>query len=280
VPEGDTLFRVAAALRPYLVGRTVNAATATRPGPRAELLVDRTIESVEARGKNLLIVFEGGLELRTHLGMHGSWHRYAPGEPWRRPAARARIALEVPGAVAVCFDAPTAELFEARAEAVHPVLSTLGPDLLDPGFGENEPAEAVRRLRATAAERPTIAEALLDQRAVAGIGNVYRSEVLFMERVDPFAAVADLADDTLRGLILRARELLGANLGGWARTTTTRRAAEAARSGRLWVYGRAGRPCRRCGGPVATRRLGEYARNVYWCPACQAGGSRRGPPGL
>ena len=136
MPEGDTLYRTAAGLRPHLVGRAVTAARANGPGavPQTQRLVGRRIDAVESVGKNLIIRFDGGLELRTHLRMNGSWHRYRPGEPWRRPAARARLVLEVPGAVAVCFDAPVVELFEARAAALHPSLSRLGPDLLDPAF--------------------------------------------------------------------------------------------------------------------------------------------------
>jgi endonuclease VIII len=275
VPEGDTLHRIAAGLRPFLVGRAVTAATARQPGPRAELLVGATIESVESAGKNLIIGFDNGLALRTHLGMHGSWHRYSPGERWLRSPARARIVVEVPGAVAVCFDAPTAELFEARSEPVHRTLATLGPDLLDPGFGEADLAETVRRLRAS--DAPTIAEALLDQRSLAGIGNVYKSEALFAERVDPFVSVAALGEATLRRLVGTARAMLRANLGGGPRITTSAVPEEARRIGRAWVYGRAGRPCRRCGSIVASLRHGRQNRTTYWCPACQrsAGGQPR-----
>ena len=119
--------------------------------------------------------------------MNGSWHRYRPGERWRRPAGRARLVLEVPGAVAVCFDAPVVELFETRAESAAPALARLGPDLLGPGFDPDGAAEALRRLRDPARAGQAIAEALVDQRALAGIGNVYKSEVLFIERVDPWA---------------------------------------------------------------------------------------------
>src|SRR6185312_219001 len=145
MPEGDTLFRTAAGLRPYLVGRPVRAARATG-GAQVGRLVGATVDSVDTLGKNLLLRFSNGLELRTHLRMTGSWHRYRPGERWRRPAARARLVLEVPGAVAVCFDAPVIELFETRAEAIHPTISRLGPDLLDDGWGSEQESEAVRRL--------------------------------------------------------------------------------------------------------------------------------------
>ena len=211
MPEGDTLFRTAAGLRPYLVGRAVTAARARAgPGavPQVQRLVGQRIDAVESLGKNLLIRFDGGLELRTHLRMNGSWHRYRPGERWRRPPGRARLVLEVPGSVAVCFDAPVVELFEQRAADLHPLLSKLGPDLLDL---DADLAEARHRLRAPERASVEIAVALLDQRALAGIGNVYKNEVLWIERVSPFSPVGDLDDATLDRLIGTARRLLRAN---------------------------------------------------------------------
>ncbi len=271
MPEGDTLYRIAAALRPYLVGRTVTAASARQPGPRAELLVGATIDSVDSLGKHLLIRFDSGLELRTHLGMRGSWHRYSPAERWRRSPSRARLVLEVPGAVAVCFDAPTVELFEARAESAHPVLAALGPDLLAADFDAASAAEARRRLRAPGRASLTIAEALLDQHAMAGVGNVYKSEVLFVERVNPFLPVAEIDDETLLRLVLSSRRLLLANREGGARVTTEPRTTNRRVTGRLWVYGRAGRPCRLCGKVVLARRHGRLNRQTFWCPGCQPG---------
>ena len=268
MPEGDTLRRTAAGLRPYLVGRAVTAARARIPGPQAERLVGATVTAVEAYGKHLLIRFDSGLELRSHLGMHGSWHRYRPGERWRRPAGRARFVMDVPDAVVVCFDAPVLELFETRAESIHPVLARLGPDLLAETFGSDEVAEARRRLRSSAAARRSIAEGLLDQRALAGIGNVYKNEVLFSERVDPFAAVDALDDATVDALILAARRLMRANLGFADRRTTN--GDRTAGGQRLWVYGRAGRPCRRCGTLIKVSRHGELPRSTYRCPRCQA----------
>ncbi len=200
--------------------------------------------------------------------MHGSWHRYPPGATWRRAPARARLVLEVPGSVAVCFDAPVVELLEVRAERLHAPLAGLGPDLLGAGFNE---AEALRRLRDPGRVGWPIGEALLDQRALAGIGNVYRSEVLFVERVDPFARVSDLPDETLQRLLRTARRLLLANIGpgsGVVRVTT---AGERMTGGPLWVYRRTGRPCRRCAALIRSRRGGELARMVYWCPRCQGG---------
>jgi endonuclease-8 len=269
VPEGDTLLRTATGLRPYLVGRPVTAARTNGPGavPQVQRLVGRKIESVDAQGKNLLIRFDGGLEVRTHLRMHGSWHRYRPGEPWRRPPARARLVLEVPGAVAVCFDAPVVELFESRAETVHPTLSKLGPDLLDPGF---DAGEARRRLRDPSRAQVEIGVALVDQRAMAGIGNVYKSEVLWIERVSPFSPVADLDDATLDQLIETSRRLLVANAApthGAERVTTT---GDRGATGPLYVYRRTGRPCRRCRTPIRSIQQGrDLPRTTYWCPSCQ-----------
>jgi endonuclease-8 len=269
VPEGDTLARTAAGLRPYLVGRTVTGARTNGPGPvpRVDRIVGRRIDAVVAIGKNLLIRFDGGLELRTHLRMHGTWHRYRPGEPWRRAARRARLVLEVPGAVAVCFDAPVVELFEQRSESLHPALAGLGPDLLGPAF---DPVEALRRLRAAARAEVAIAEALLDQGALAGIGNVIKNETLFIERVSPFARTVTLDDPTLVGLMETARRLLVANAApsrGPERVTT---GSQRRSVGPLWIYGRAGRPCRRCGDRIRSVRQGrDLPRTTYWCPTCQ-----------
>jgi endonuclease-8 len=260
MPEGDTLFRTAQGLRPYLVGRDILSARAQGPGPVPQIqrVVGKRVDAVEAQGKNLLIRFHGGLELRTHLRMNGSWHRYRPGERWRRPPGRARLVLEVDGAVAVCFDAPVVELFETRAEPLHPSLSRLGPDLLSPHF---DAAEAHRRLRAPERRSMSISEALLDQRALAGIGNIWRNETLFAERVDPFRPVRDLDDATLDRLITTARRLLRDSAGMAPGRAPTR------------VYRRTGRPCPRCGTAIRSAPLSvEIPRTTYWCPNCQGGG--------
>ena len=259
MPEGDTLARTAAGLRPYLVGREVLAARTQGPGPVPQVhrLIGQRIAAVESRGKNLLIRFEGGLEIRTHLRMRGSWHRYRPGERWRRPASRARLVIEVDGAVAVCFDAPVVELLETRAEHLHAPLAELGPDLLDPAF---DARDAVQRLRAPERGDMTISAALLDQGALAGIGNIWRNETLFAERADPLARVADLDDDALGRLVATARTLLMAS----ARQAPVRSA--------MRVYRRAGRPCPRCGTIIRSAPLpGRNPRTTYWCPTCQGG---------
>ena len=272
MPEGDTLYRTAAGLRPHLVGRDVRAARAQGPGavPQVHRVIGRRIDAVESQGKNLLIRFDGGLELRTHLRMNGSWHRYRPGERWRRPPSRARLVLEVDGSVAVCFDAPVVELFEARTEHLHPSLAALGPDLLNAGF---DPLEARRRLRDPQRAGMEIGPALLDQRAMAGIGNAYKSEILWIERVSPFATVGELDDATLDRLIATAHRLMNANVDqrrGPERVTTM---GDRGAPGPAYAYGRKGRPCRRCRTPIAVVRQGvDLPRSTYWCPACQGPG--------
>ena len=271
MPEGDTLSRIAAGLRPHLAGRTVTGARARVPGPQVQRVVGATIADVLAVGKNLLIRFDNGLELRTHLRMRGTWHRYRPGEPWRRAPGRAVLVLEVPGAIAVCFDAPVVELFETRAEAIHPSLGRLGPDLLDAAF---DAEEARRRLREPSRADTEIGVALLDQRALAGIGNVVKSETLFMERTDPFTHVVDLDDATLDRLVATARRILvesAARRRGPERVTTTDPVTRRPLApGPLWVYRRAGRPCRRCGTLIRSVAQGtDLPRTTYWCPACQ-----------
>jgi endonuclease-8 len=279
MPEGDTLFRTAAGLRPYLVGRRVHAARTNGPGavPQVGRVIGHEITAVESLGKNLLIRFDNGLELRTHLRMNGSWHRYRPGERWRRPPSRARLVLEVPGAVAVCFDAPVVELLEERAEALHAPLGGLGPDLLGVEF---DAGEALRRLKDPSRAATTIGEAVLDQRVMAGVGNVYRSELLWIERASPFVTVAEVDDETLGRLVASARRLLLANVAGVTAGVRSRgpervtTAGDRGAPGPLYVYRRTGRPCRRCGSPIASASLGrELPRTVYWCPACQ--GPRR-----
>ena len=273
MPEGDSLARTADGLRPHLLGRRVTAARARIPGPAISKVVGATVIEVRSLGKNLLIRFDNGLEVRTHLRLRGTWHRYRPGEPWRRAPNRATLVLEVPGAVAVAFDVPVVELLEQRAEHLHPPLGGLGPDLLDP---EVDLGEARRRLRQPGRAIHSIAEAITDQRAVAGLGNVNKSEILWLERVDPFARVADVDDATLDRLLETGQRLLVANADrrtGPGRVTTAgpdaRRPDPRAGGDRVWVYRRAGRPCRRCGTLIRSARQGDLPRTTYWCPTCQ-----------
>ena len=265
MPEGDTIFRTAEVLRAALVGRRITGARAQpRPGlrrvPDLTRLIGSTVTSVEPRGKHLLIGFDNGLTLRSHLRMSGSWHRYAPDEAWRRPMRQASAMLETPESIAVAFNTPTVELLTDAALRRSRPLTNLGPDLLAREF---DAAEAIRRLRDRTSEE--LGNALLDQTAVAGIGNVYKSEVAFLERLDPWAPVAAFDDEELASALRTARRLMQANVRGGARVTT----GSPMRGQGLWVYGRAGRPCRRCGTRIEQRRQGELARQTFWCPRCQ-----------
>jgi endonuclease-8 len=264
MPEGDTLARIATVLGRDLTGRTVTAARGRPGGARLDRVVGQSVLSVEARGKHLLIAFSNDLTLHTHLALHGSWHRYRTGERWHRAPSRAVAVLETEGTVAVCFDAPIVELIETRALALHRGLTGLGPDLAQ---AEADIEGAVSRLRDPARARMTIGDAMLDQRAAAGLGNVYRSELPFLERISPFTPVQDVSDEVLRRLLDRGARLIRANSAGGARVTTP-----AGASGPLYVYGRTGRPCRRCGtlikSAVAVSKSGN-PRRVYWCPSCQ-----------
>jgi len=199
--------------------------------------------------------------------MTGSWHLYPAGGRWRRPAHRARLVLETKDAVAVCFASPVVELLSASDERIRPALARLGPDLLDRGF---DPGRARARVRARADAE--IGPVLLDQTALSGIGNVYKSEVLFLCGVSPFARVTDLDDATLDRLVQTAGVQMKRNLGPAPRRTTPERS-----SSRYWVYRRAGWPCRRCGTAIQRCLQGEQARSTYWCPACQPASSSKSP---
>jgi endonuclease-8 len=258
--EGDNLARIADVLRQTLLERTLTAARGRLGASAFGRLVGARVTDVEARGKHLLISFDGGLTLHTHLGLHGSWHRYRPGEPWRRAPSRAAAVLETANIVCVAFDAPTVELIETRALAIHPVLSRLGPDASAPDF---DASAALHRLGSPELADMAIGDALLNQDVLAGVGNVIRSEVCFIERVHPFRPVGDVDDATRRHLVDRSAAILRANRGGGRRVTTA-----PGTPGSLYVYGRTGRPCRRCGTLVASR-ISPAGRRVYWCPTCQ-----------
>ncbi len=274
MPEGDTIYRAARTLHRALAGQPVTRFRSVYPALTRVELTGQTIEAVSARGKHLLMTFSGGLTLHTHMRMHGSWHIYRPGERWQRPARDMRIAIETPRAVAVAFNVPVASLLSARDLATHPVLAHLGPDLLDPGF---DLAAAREGLRASAA---SLAEALLDQRVVAGIGNVFKSEILFAMRLNPFMRAASVDTGTLERLLVTARKLLAVNVlepadrisfGGGRRTTGRMNPNE-----QLWVYGRGGQRCLQCGSPIQSAKTGPDARLTYWCPACQPEEASRG----
>jgi endonuclease-8 len=275
MPEGDTIHRAAATLQRALAGRVVTRFASVYPAltrvDQDDPLAGRTIESVRARGKHLLMTFSGDLVLHTHMRMHGSWHIYRPGERWQRPAREMRVLVETGAFVAVGFNVPVAEFLTARQLSSHPQLQALGPDLADPEF---DAEEVHTRMRSHGGD--TIEQALLNQRVVAGVGNVLKSEVLFTSGVNPFVAVDALTDAQLSTIVDEARRLMAMN-------TITRDQTLSPAVGRrttgsldphatLWVYGRGGEPCRRCGTIIRSQASGLDARLTYWCPHCQAGG--------
>ena len=274
MPEGDTVFRAARTLNRALAGRMVTRFESVFPAlTRVDVdtpLRGRTIERVDARGKHLLIWFSGLLVLRTHMRMQGSWHLYRPRERWHRRRADMRIVLETAAIHAVAFNVPIAELTTADALTRVRHIRELGPDPLSPDFDADQ---AVTRIMGRSALE--IADALLDQSAIAGIGNIYKSEILFAGGVNPFTKVADLPARDVERLVAIAVKFMRANVVDGTpaaidtyhglRRTTGRHDPGA----RLWVYGRAGRPCRRCGSPISVRKHGPHARSSYWCSRCQ-----------
>ena len=249
MPEGDTIWRTAAALRSGLQGKRVVAA---RPDS-LERLAGSTVTAVEPVGKHLLIRFDSGFALHSHMRMRGAWHLYRPGERWRRPEWQVKALLETEDAVAVCFGAPVVELVRDTKSAV----GHLGPDILAEGWSANDVVARARRLGPVAA-----GELLLDQRVTAGIGNVYRCEALWHRRVNPWTSTSELSDGELAALFDTAREAMRGNLrGGWERRFPG--------YGRGAVHGRGHRPCPRCHGLIRVRAQGEHARLTYWCPVCQ-----------
>ena len=251
--EGDTILRAARRLERALAGEAV-AVRAPSPRGRAagvERLDGMTVRGVRSLGKNLVLDF-GALALHSHLGMNGSWHVHAPGEPWRKPVRSAWVVLSTEGGVeAAQFGGPTLRLLRGGALERDPVLARIGPDVLAPDF---DPADSIRLLRG-GPERE-LGDALLDQGKVAGIGNIFKSEACFAARLDPWRAVGELDDEALERVLRVARESMLA----------------AVESGRHPhdVYRRAGRPCPRCGTPIRSRGQGDDNRTTYWCPRCQA----------
>ena len=211
MPEGDTIFRAARTLHRALAGKPVLRFESVFPHLTRvhddEPITGRTVDGVRAAGKHVLMEFSGGLLLRTHMRMNGSWHIYRPGEVWQRPRRSMRIIVGTEDFVAVGFDIPVAEMIKAKDVARHAELRKLGPDLLGEGF---DAAEAGRRIRARGVSE--IADVLLNQRVLAGIGNVYKSEVLFSCGVSPFAKVDSLTDDEIACLVSTARRFLSANV--------------------------------------------------------------------
>ena len=251
MPEGDTIWRAAARMKPALEGKTLARFEASRlvaDGP----IPGTPIDGVEARGKYLLVHFGDGTTLETHMKMTGSWHLYRTGERWRRSASSARAVIETTeGWLAVCFNAPVVELMNRRTGPDH-----LGPDLTSP---DPDLDEAVRRFEIAPIGTP-IAVALLDQRICCGVGNVYKSEVLHSCELDPRVPVEAVPHGLRECLVQTAHRLLRANLGSGPRVTVP---------GGLAVYGKRGKACPRCGHGVERIVQGEHVRSTYWCPGCQ-----------
>jgi endonuclease VIII len=271
MPEGDTIFRTAQALHRHLAGRIVTRFESVFPAltriDHDRPLAGRTVERVISRGKHILMTFSGDLVLHTHMRMHGSWHGYPPGARWRMPARDMRVLVGTADFVAVGFNVPVAELLTARELLRHEALRELGPDLLDEPFDLETAAQ-----RAHAEGRQAIADVLLNQRVVAGIGNVFKSEILFVAGIYPFTPAAEISSGDLKRILGVGRELLRANTTNRGNVAPSRgkRTRDSLDPGAsLWVYGRAGKPCRKCGSVIQAKKTGLDARLTYWCPRCQ-----------
>jgi endonuclease-8 len=278
MPEGDTIFRSARAMQRALGGKLCTGfetglATLARVNDDAPV-AGRIIERVEARGKWLLVHFSGDLVLLTHMLMSGSWHLYRTGEKWWMGRDRMRAVIRTKDWQAVAFNVPVAEFHTARSLERYTQVPKLGVDVL----GDQYTVESgVARLKAYAAERPEaeIAVVLLNQRVLAGLGNVYKSEVAFAAGVNPFRAMSTLTDRELEvmaevaGKWMKVNVLDGAGDGIVTYSGNRRTTGATNRQDRLWVYGRQGQECRRCGALIQMRKQGEQARSTYWCPACQ-----------
>jgi endonuclease VIII len=261
MPEGDTLHRTAHTLGRVLEGQRLVRVRSSVPTVAEADLAGHVVEAVTAQGKNLLIRFDDGRVLHTHLKMLGSWHVYRPGERFQRPEHQARVVLEVSDALAVCFSAPMVRLLAPSAAATDPYLNGLGPDLIPDQF---DLVQAVTGLGSLG--EMSLGEAVMTQTALSGIGNIYKSETLFICRVNPFRAVSELDRNALTRIVQSARELLRKNAapGSPQRTTTT------ATNGGYWVYRRSGQACRACGSIVRMQRQGALHRSTYYCPSCQS----------
>ncbi|MFJ8508820.1 Fpg/Nei family DNA glycosylase [Streptomyces avermitilis] len=261
MPEGDTVYQAARRLHSALAGKVLTRSDLRVPKFATADLTGRTVLDVTPRGKHLLTRIEGGLTLHSHLRMDGSWKVYTPGQRWSGgPAHQIRAILGTADRTAVGYRLPVLELLRTADE--HRAVGHLGPDLLGPDWDPDQARENLLRDPA----RP-LGEALLDQRNLAGIGNVYKSELCFLLRATPWLPVGDLPAEHLTQLPALAKKLLETNRDRPARSTTGRREQ------RLFVYGRAPRPCLRCGTPVRVADQGDGSRErpTYWCPVCQPG---------
>jgi endonuclease-8 len=303
MPEGDTIYRAARALQKALGGKVVTAFE-TGLAKLASLnddapVVGRVVEKVEARGKWCLIYFSGDLILVTHMLMSGSWHIYRTGEKWWMGRSRMRVAITVGGAeerrfpsgmtnqeedgdtashgvgfVAVAFNVPVAEFHTARSLERSSQVPKLGVDVLGEEFSVEAGVKALREYGAAHPEAE-IGVVLLNQRVMAGLGNVYKSEVAFAAGVNPFRQMRTITDREMEKMAEVAQKYMRANVAdgaseGIVTYAGNRRTTHSMNVGdRLWVYRRQGEECRRCGAVVEMRKQGEQVRSTYWCPGCQ-----------
>jgi endonuclease-8 len=275
MPEGDTIFRSARSLHRALAGKPVTAFRSTYPlltrfhddSP----LSGQTVEAVWSRGTSLLIHFSGGGTMSTHMLMSGAWHIYKPGERWQKPPSTARIVLENREYLAIGFNVPVAEMHTPQSLQRDRRFPQAASDLLRPDF---DAEAAIQRVRSQVNE--AIADVLLDQKILAGVGNVFKSEVCFVAGLNPFRRVSTMTQDQVAHAIAVARRQLGSNVmedspdtivtwRGTGRRTTNR--SDPSES--LWVYGRKGQPCRKCGERIRSRLQGIDVRITFWCPRCQ-----------
>jgi endonuclease-8 len=278
MPEGDSIFRAARALNRALGGRVVTGFETTL-APLARVnddapLVGRTVERVEARGKWCLIFFSGDLILLTHMRMSGSWHIYKTGERWQAPRSAMRIVITCGDVRAVGFSIPVAEFHTAQSLDRSAHVSQLGLDVLGTTYRADQAAQALREYGRTNPDAE-IGNVLLNQSVIAGIGNIYKSEIAFAAGVNPFRPMRTISDRESKSIAEIAQRYMQANVAeGKARGIVTytggRRTTQPTdRGARLWVYRRQGQECRRCGAIIEMRRQGTGARSTYWCPSCQ-----------
>jgi endonuclease VIII len=278
MPEGDTIYRAARALQRAIGGKVVTGfetglAKLARVNDDAPL-VGRVVEKAESRGKWCLIYFSGDLILVTHMLMNGSWHLYRTGERWQMGRGRMRVVIRTDEWEAVGFNIPVAEFHTARSLERSSQVPKLGPDILADEFTVEG---GVARLAAYRQENPDaeIAVVLLNQRVLAGLGNVYKSEVAFAAGVNPFRAMRTITTREMEVMVKFAQRYMKANVvdgkgDGIVTYSGNRRTTHAMdREERLWVYGRQGQECRRCGAVVMMRKQGVQARSTYWCLECQ-----------
>jgi endonuclease-8 len=262
MPEGDTIHRAAKVLHAALAGKRITTFETVLPALERVELTGRTIEGVRAIGKNLVMDFSGGLHLRTHMRMHGTWHIYRPGERWRKRRADMRIVIATEDFVAIAFNVPIAELHDTASLARQEDMRRIGPDLIGETFDE---AEALRRIRERADSE--IADVILNQRVVSGIGNEFKSELLFMAGINPFARVEEIADDQLAELLRISRKVMQMNVVKRRQGRETTGSLDP--SQKKYVFSRGGDPCRKCGTSIEYAKQGRDVRGTYWCPRCQ-----------